>query len=218
MRNVAAWPRDTVRRGGRTSMKVPRTFAMTAVLAALVALPLAAQWPAGEKLDLDAVYRIKEEGLQRSKVMEVESYLTDVYGPRLTGSPNYNEAAAYAQKTMKEWGLVNVHTEPFPFGRSWQNQKMIAMAVTPRAYPLIGYPKTWTPGTNGPVTGEAVIAVITDESGFAEFKGKLRGKFVLGTAMREVAPHFEAPASRYSDAALADLAKQPPSGGRGRGR
>jgi len=79
-------------------MKIHRTFALTFVLSLLVALPLAAQWPVTEKLDLDAIYKIKEEGLQRSKVMEIESYLTDVYGPRLTGSPNYNEAADYAQE------------------------------------------------------------------------------------------------------------------------
>src|SRR5215813_4464789 len=114
------------------SMNVRRTIGLTAVLASFLVLPLAAQWP-GEKLDLDAFYRIKEEGLQRSKVMEIESYLTDVYGPRLTGSPNYKEAADYAQKTMRDWGLANVHTESWQFGRSWQNQKMLAMAVTPRA-------------------------------------------------------------------------------------
>src|SRR4051794_31541481 len=129
-------------------MRVPRTIALAAILAMLVA-PLTAQWPATEKLDLDAVYRIKDEGFQRSKVMEIESYLTDVYGPRLTGSPYLMEAADYAQKTMKGWGLTNVHTESWPFGRSWQNRKMLAMAVTPRAYPLIAYPKAWTPGTNG---------------------------------------------------------------------
>ena len=199
-------------------MNVPRTLAVTAIFAALVTPPLTAQWSQGaEKVDLDAIYRIKDEGLQRSKVMEIESYLTDVYGPRLTGSPNFNEAADYAQKTMKEWGLANVHTESWRFGRSWQNQKMVAMAVTPRPYPLIAYPKAWTPGTNGPVTGEATIAVIDDEKDFADFRGKLRGKFVLATAMRDVAAHFEAQGSRYTDTQLEDLAKQPPSGGRGRG-
>ena len=198
-------------------MKGPRTLAIAVALAALVVLPLAAQWPGSEKIDLDAIYRIKDEGLQRSKVMEIESYLTDVYGPRLTGSPNYKEAAEYAQKTMRDWGLANVHTESWQFGRSWQNQKMLAMAVTPRAYPLIAYPKAWTPGTNGPTTGEAAIAVITEEKDFAEFHGKLRGKFVLATAMPNVPAHFEAPGSRYTDAQLDDLSKQPPSGGRGRG-
>src|SRR5262250_1708482 len=103
-------------------MKIHRILALIAVMTLLVGLPLAAQWPANEKIDLDAVYRIKDEGLQRSKVMEIESWLTDVYGPRLTNSPNIREAADWAQKTMKEWGLSNVHTESWTFGRGWQNQ------------------------------------------------------------------------------------------------
>ena len=198
-------------------MKIHRTLVLTAVISFLIGLPLAAQWAVTEKLDLDAVYKIKDEGLQRSKVMEIESYLTDVYGPRLTGSPNIKEAADWAQKTMKEWGLANVHLETWPFGRGWQNQRFVAMAVTPRAYPLFAYPKAWTPGTNGPVTAEAVRAVITDEKDFAEYRGKLRGKFVLSVPMRDVPPQFEAPGRRYTDAELLDLSKQP-AGGRGGGR
>ena len=198
-------------------MKMHRTLALTAMIAVAVGLPLAADWPATEKIDLDAVYRIKEEGLQRSKVMEIESYLTDVYGPRLTGSPNIREAADWAQKTMKEWGLANVHLETWPFGRGWQNQRIVASAVSPRAYPLIAYPKAWTPGTNGPVTAEAVLAVITSEKDFDTWRGKLRGKFVLSAAMRDVEAHFDADGHRYTDAELSDLAKQPASG-RGRGR
>ncbi len=198
-------------------MKMRRRLAPTAIISLLVGLPLAAQWPSTETLDLDAVYRIKEEGLQRSKVMEIESYLTDVYGPRLTGSPDTKEAADWAQKTMKEWGLANVHTESWAFGRGWQNQRFTANAVTPRAYPLLAYPKAWTPGTNGPVTGDAIIAVVTTDKDFDTFRGKLRGKFVLSVPMREVPAHFEAPSHRYTDAELAEEAKQP-EGGRGRGR
>jgi hypothetical protein len=74
-------------------MHIRRTFAITALISALVGLPLAADWPVTEKIDLDAVYLIKEEGLRHSKVMELESYLTDVYGPRLTNSPEIKEAA-----------------------------------------------------------------------------------------------------------------------------
>ncbi len=199
-------------------MQFRRRFALSAVIAVLVvvALPLSAQWPMTEKLDLDAIYRIKEEGLQRSKVMEIESYLTDVYGPRLTGSPNIKEAADWAQKTMKEWGFANVHLETWPFGRGWQNQAFTAMATTPRAYPLIGYPKAWTPGTNGQVTGDAIVALINEEKDFEAFRGKLRGKFVLAMPLRDVDPHFEAQGHRYTDAELVDLSKQPPAG-RGRG-
>jgi len=198
-------------------MKVSRRAALAIVLAAAAVLPLRAQWPATERIDLDAIYRIKDEGLQRSKVMEIESYLTDVYGPRLTGSPNIREAAEWTQKTMKDWGLSNVHLETWPFGRGWQNQKMVAMATTPRAFPLIAYPKAWTPGTNGPVTGEAVIAVIENEHDFETFKGKLRGKFVLASAMREVQAHFDALGHRYTESELVELSQQP-AAGRGRGR
>jgi carboxypeptidase Q len=197
-------------------MSVRRTLVLTAAIAVLVGLPLAADWPVSEKLDLDAIYRIKEEGLQRSKVMEIESYLTDIYGPRLTGSPNIKEAADWAQKTMQAWGLANVHLETWPFGRGWQNQRFTANAVTPRAYPLIAYPKAWTPGTNGPVSAEAIIALVNNETDFDAFRGKLRGKFVLAAAMRDVPAHFEAPGHRYTESELADLSKQPEAGG-GRG-
>jgi carboxypeptidase Q len=198
-------------------MKAPRTPVLTALLAVLVVLPLAAQWPAAEKVDLDALFRIKDEGLQRSKVMDIESYLTDIYGPRLTGSPNIKEAADWTQKTMRDWGLANVRLETWPFGRGWQNQKTFAMATKPRAYPLIAYPKAWTPGTSGPVTAEATIAVVDSEKDFDAFRGKLRGKFVLAAQMRDVPAHFDSPGHRYTDAELVELSMQPPAGGRGRG-
>ena len=193
-------------------MNAPRTFATTAVLAALAVLPLVAQFPHSEQLDFDAIYRIKDEGLQRSKVMEIESYLTDVYGPRLTGSPEIKEAADWAQQQMREWGLANVHVETWPFGRGWQNRKMIALAAAPRAYPIIAYPKAWTPGTKGPVTAEATIAVVTEEKDFGKFRGKLRGKFVLAAAMREVPARFDALGHRFSDQELVDLSRQPAAG------
>ena len=104
--------------------------------------------------------------------MEIESYLTDVYGPRLTGSPNYKEAADWAMKTMKEWGLSNVHTETFPFGRGWENRRFVAHALTPRAYPIIGYTKAWTPGTKGLVTGEALLVVDSERRRLRELQRK----------------------------------------------
>jgi len=198
-------------------MKTCQTAVVTLVVFLAIGFPLAADWSTNEKVDLDAVYRLKDEGLQRSKVMEIESWLTDVYGPRLTNSPNIREAADWAQKTMKEWGLANVHTEPWTFGRGWQNQRIVANAVTPRAYPLIAYAKPWTPGTNGLVTGEAVIAVIDQEKDFATFQGKLKGKFVLSMQMRDVPAHFEAQGQRYTDAQLDAIAKDPLPGRGGRG-
>ena len=103
-----------------------------------------------------AIWKIKDEGLNRSQVMEVLSYLTDVYGPRLAGSPNIRQAQSYAQDKFREWGLGNIHTERFEFGRGWTLKKFSAHMLEPSYSPLIGYPKAWTPGTNGLIRGEAI--------------------------------------------------------------
>lgn len=141
--------------------------------------------------------------------MEIMSYLTDVYGPRLTNSPNVKEAAKWTTDKMKEWQLANVHLEPWgPFGRGWSNERFSAQVISPRTFPLIAYPKAWTPGTNGPVTADAVLAPILKEEDIAKFRGQLKGKFVLTAAIPENPERFEAQAHRYTDAELAELATQ----------
>src|SRR5438046_10319272 len=125
-------PHATIRAEVLSFMHIRRALTTVVAIAAL-GIPMSAQWAVTEKLDLDAVYRIKEEGLQRSKVMEIESYLTDVYGPRLTGSPYAKEAADWATKTMKDWGLANVHLESWPFARGWQHQAFLPRARHRRA-------------------------------------------------------------------------------------
>ena len=162
--------------------------------------------------DTAAINKFEEEGLQHSHIMEVMSYLTDVYGPRLTNSPNIREAAAYAVKTLGSWGLANVHEEPWgPFGRGWSNELFEANEIAPRHFPLIAYPKAWTPGTGGPVTAQAVYAQIEKEGDFERFRGEFKGKFVLTAPMRAVEAHFDAPGHRYTDQELADLAQPRPN-------
>jgi carboxypeptidase Q len=184
-------------------------------LAAVVALLFAAAWTLAAQAewlapDLTAINKFEEESSQRSQVMEVASYLSDVYGPRLTNSPNIREAAEYAVKTLDLWGLANVRKEPWgPFGRGWFNELMEANEIAPRHFPLIAYPKAWTPGTNGQVTAEAVYARIEKEEDFRAFHGKLKGKFVLTAPLRAVEAHFDAPGHRFTDQELADLAKPP---------
>src|SRR5215210_867685 len=97
----------------------PRPLAASATLAAtLLFVPLAAQQQ--EKIDLDAIYRIKSEGFQGSQIMNIMSWLTDVYGPRLTNAPGFRKAGEWAVKEMTSWGLANVKLEPWgPFGRGW---------------------------------------------------------------------------------------------------
>jgi hypothetical protein len=184
-----------------------RPMLAAAGLAVALALPVLAQT---ERVDLDAIGKIKDEGLQRSQVMEVMSYLTDVYGPRLTGSPNLRTAGEYATKKLTEWGLANAKLEPWgPFGRGWSNEGFTLQAVSPQVFPIIAYPKAWTPGTDGPLTADAVIAVIDSDKDFDQFKGKLKGKFVLVSPLRDVAPHWNAESHRYTAAELDELAMQP---------
>ncbi|MGB8839029.1 MAG: hypothetical protein WCC67_19935, partial [Candidatus Acidiferrales bacterium] len=124
--------------------------------------------PASDAPDYDAIYKIKDEGFNRSQVMEIESYLADVYGPRVTNSPNAKAAGEWTMGKMKEWKLENVHEETWPFGRGWSNEHMSAEMIAPRYFYLIAYPKVWTPGTNGPVTGDAVLAPMVKEEDFAK--------------------------------------------------
>jgi hypothetical protein len=189
------------------------------LVAAVIAVVLAVPTLVGqtEPVDLQAIYRIKSEGLQRSKVMEIASYLTDVYGPRLTGSPGIRQAGEWAVKEMQSWGVANVSLQPWgQFGRGWTNERFTMHLTSPSASTLIGYPKAWTPGTPGVVTGEAVRAALATPQDLAVWRGKLKGRFVLTTAARAVTPHFNPQAQRYDDDALAALARQPVAAGRGR--
>ncbi len=185
----------------------------TALLALMFALAwtVTAQtdWPGP---DTAAISKFEEEGLQHSHVMEVMGYLTDVYGPRLTNSPNIREAGDYAVKTLGSWGLANVREEPWgPFGRGWSNELFEANEIAPRHFPLIAYPKAWTLGTTGALTAEVVYAKIEKDEDFGAFRGNLKGKFVMTAPLRAVEAQIEAQAHRYTDQELADRAQPPPS-------
>ena len=176
-------------------------------------LPLGAQAPS--TADLNAIYQIKDEGFNHSQVMEIMSYLTDVYGPRLTNSPDIKQAAEWTTGKLKEWQLANVHLEPWgPFGKGWSNERFSVQMISPRPFPLIAYAKAWTPGTNGVVTAEAVWAPIQKEEDMEKYRGKLKGKFVLTGQQSEIPARSEAQTHRYTDAELAEMATQPVPGAR----
>src|SRR5215212_11358558 len=108
------------------------------LVATLAFAPLAAQQPQ-EKIDYDAIYRIKAEGFSRSQVMNIMSWLTDVYGPRLTNSPGFRKSGEWAVKEMTSWGLTNAKLEPFQFGRGWARERFVMIATTPGgSFPVIG--------------------------------------------------------------------------------
>ena len=158
----------------------------------------------------DVVERIKDEGLNRSQVMQTLSYLTDVIGPRLTGSPALKRANNWTRDKLAEWGLANARLEAWgPFGRGWTLKRFSAEVVAPQAFPLLAYPRAWSPGLAAPLTSEVVLVEASNEAELEKYKGQLRGKIVLSGTVRELRPKFDPVASRLSEKELLDLANAP---------
>jgi hypothetical protein len=154
----------------------------------------------------DPIARIRDEGMNRSQVMETLSYLSDVIGPRLTGSPNMKRANEWTRDQLTKWGLKNAQLEPWgPFGRGWVLKDFSAVLVEPQTIPLIAYPKAWSPRAEIP-SGEVVYVDAREEADLARFKGQLRGKIVLAGPMKPVNAHFDAQGSRLTDEELLALA------------
>lgn len=176
--------------------------------AAAVPLLLLAQ----DKVDLSIVNRIKAEAFENSKVMDHMFYLTDVHGPRLTGSPGYKEAGDWVVSRLTEYGLANVKEEKWgPFGRGWTCRHFEGHMLEPQYSSLIGFPLAWSAGTEGAVSGEAVQVSIENEKDFEKYQGKLKGKIVLSQPLKEVAFQTNPLGRRYTDAELASeiLAPEP---------
>jgi carboxypeptidase Q len=188
-------------------------------LTALVAVPVA---QAPEKLDYAAIAQIRDEGLNRSQVMNHISWLSDVYGPRLTGSPAILQASDWAMKKLTDWGLANVHRETWAFGKGWSLVRFSAQMVEPQVQPLIGFPGSWTPGTKGAVTAEVVRVQIDSEADFDKYRGKLAGRIVLTQPERAVTMLEGTIVHRMEGKDLEEALTTPipaaRGGGRGRGR
>ncbi|HKV40444.1 MAG TPA: M20/M25/M40 family metallo-hydrolase [Blastocatellia bacterium] len=170
-----------------------------------------------EKVDLAAIQKIKDEALKHSQVMDILSYLSDVYGPRLTGSPNVRAAQEWTEARLKSWGVDNVHLESWgPFGRGWSLSGFSADVVSPQYIPLIAYPKAWSPSTNGTVKGEPVYLDAKTEADLAKYQGKLHNAIVLISPPAAIKAHWDPQATRQSDEHLLELANSsPPAEGRG---
>ena len=139
-----------------------------------------------EKLDYAMLGSIRDEGLNRSQVMDHISWLSDVYGPRLTGSPGIQQASEWTMTKFREWGLANVHQERWSFGKGWSLVRFSAHLVEPQIQPLVGFPQEWSSGTKGPVTADVVRVQIASEADFEKYRGKLAGRIVLAQPARRV--------------------------------
>lgn len=159
------------------------------------------------KIPADAIARIREEGLNHSQVMQTLSYLSDVIGPRLTGSPNLKRANEWTRDKLAGWGLANAHMEAWgPFGRGWSLKRFSAQVVEPQDIPLIAFPKAWSPGFDKPITAEMIYIEGKTEKDLEKYKGKLKGAIVLYSPPREVQARFDPLALRVADAELLKLA------------
>ncbi len=193
---------------------IGRTTALRAFVAcwtfALVTVPIGGQGIT-EKLDSATLGRIREEALQHSQIPELVEYLTDVTGPRLTGSPNIRKAQDYAIERLKSWGISDTHREAWgPFGRGWTMEAVTVSMTQPDYSPIIAYPKAWSPGTNGTVRGEAVYLDASTPAEVEKYRGKLKGKIVLLAPARGLQPNFDPPDERMSDEELLKLANAGP--------
>jgi carboxypeptidase Q len=174
----------------------------------LQTLAVSAQQPTAPPKDPnDPIERIKDEGMNRSQVMQTLSYLSDVIGPRLTNSPNMKRANEWTRDKLTEWGLQNAHLESWgPFGRGWALKSFYAEVTEPQAIPLIAYPKAWSTGTKGTLTADVVYVNAKTEAELESYKGKLKGAIVLISSPPEVKAHFEALGNRRDEKDLLKLA------------
>jgi carboxypeptidase Q len=219
-------------------MKTAARLLAFVIVSSLPAITFAQSAQQPERVDLNVIHRIKVaefgdngggrgRGGPPSKVMDTIWYLTDKYGPRLTNSPQFKAAGSWAVGQLKEWGLSNVQlekwqTEGVPSGPipGWQVTAYSGAMIEPTYMPIGGVPVAWTRGTNGPLTGEAVLAAIDNPSDMDKYHGKVKGKIVLTVPLPTLNFPSVPLATRYTPEQLANLATElipVPGGGRGRG-
>jgi carboxypeptidase Q len=183
-----------------------RRLAVVTLLAALSVPLVRARTSTSEPVDLVMVTRIREEGLKRSQVMETVQELTDVIGPRLTGSPQMRRANEWTRARLAGWGLANAHVEAWgPFGRGWSYERSSVTMVAPHTVPLIALPKAWTPGTAGPVRGKVKRVRVSTKSDFDRHKGKLAGLILFLSPPRTLRAPERPLFARYTDGELESL-------------
>ncbi len=191
----------------------PAVFALSYFLS----LPL---WCQQYHIDPATLDRIRAEALDHSQAAEYAIYLSDVFGPRMTGSPNFRAAGNWAMKTLRSIGLEEVHSEPLgdiPFadglpwsGRGWSYSRCSVRMVEPQEAQLVAVPAGWSRSTNGRVVGDTILAPFPEGPGqvdkyIATFHGKLKGKIVLTSSRAPVRRPGPLEFSKYSDEDLAKL-------------
>lgn len=158
---------------------------------------------AGERVDETVIAAIKLEGFQHSQVMDTLSWLSDVYGPRLTGSDNFRRAGEWARDRMKTWGLANGALEPYAMTfRGWTLERFSLDMIEPQYMRIYGYPMAWSPSLAAPLIGTPIVVEIKSKDDFDKYRGKLRGAMVMNGRPAVADIGFKAEAQRLDEAAL----------------
>jgi carboxypeptidase Q len=154
-----------------------------------------------------AINRIADEGFNHSEVAQTAEYLADEIGGRMTNSPAMRKAERWTQAKFSAWGLKDVRTEAFDFGRGWWIESSHVRLIAPRPLELRGIPIAWTPATNGALDAAIIVAPMVSEKDFPDWKGKLAGKIVLVTWPAPQKDDGDAPFQRFTDPEISKLDK-----------
>ncbi|MBX7185500.1 MAG: hypothetical protein K1Y01_10185, partial [Vicinamibacteria bacterium] len=172
-------------------------------LAAACALGIGASGFAQERVDEAVVAQIKTEAFQRSEVMDTLSWISDVHGPRLTGSPTLRQAAEWSRDQLTRWGMSNAALEPDgTTSRGWSIERFSIEMVEPQYMRLTGYPKAWSPSLATPLSGTPVVVEVKSKDDFGKYTGKLKGAIVMNGKPEAKDLGFQAEATRLTDEEL----------------
>ncbi|HEY0323426.1 MAG TPA: M20/M25/M40 family metallo-hydrolase [Pyrinomonadaceae bacterium] len=160
-----------------------------------------------ERASSDIYAKILKEETENSQIMKTLHVFSDVYGPRLTGSPNLKAAGEWAVKQMQTWGFENAHLEPWEFGHpGWLNERASGFIVSPVKDNLVFEVLAWTPGTNGTVVSQAYQMAPPEKptqeqlaAYFESIKEKVAGKIVMVGKTTVVPVNFTLPSKRLND-------------------
>ena len=189
------------------------------VLSLVISASVVASVATEERIDHDAFWKIRQEATNNSRILQTLHVLTDVYGPRLTGSPNLKAAGEWAIGQLQEWGLKNGHLESWDFGHpGWTNERMSAHLVSPVKDALVAEVLAWTPGTNGLVRGAAMQLTLPERptrdvlaQHLEKFKAAVKGRMVLVGRPQQVLVTFNPPPLRRDDADVIRQLEAPPA-------
>ena len=160
---------------------------------------------AQERINEQVLARIRTEGFQNSQIMDTLSYVTDVFGGRLSNSPNLKNAQSWTREKMISWGLQNVQLESWGnWGKGWSADKFSLEMLEPTYDRLNAYPLAWTPSTGGAVSGKPTLVSIRSNADFAKYRGQLRGAIVMNGRFNLNTPEsrFQTPAKRFTEEEL----------------